>query len=231
VLRAHCPAPVVTCSLQRREADYAGDPQPDGTLWVCERATGETATLPVPPPGGYMAENALAAVAVARRNAARNGPQMETALGRLPAGGHALGGGECARLDTRSTTATTPIRSACARRWTRLRSGRRRAGNSWRWGRCWNWGGWRKEEHEALGRQGGRSLGRRGGGARRPAGQDAAAHSLVDGLQPAGFPAITVCVARDSAEAAAWLRERLRPGDALLLKASRGIRIEPFWTI
>jgi UDP-N-acetylmuramyl pentapeptide synthase len=55
VLRAHASAPVETCSLKRREADYAGDVQAGGRLWVFERATGESATLPVPPPGGFMA--------------------------------------------------------------------------------------------------------------------------------------------------------------------------------
>jgi len=35
-----------------------------------------------------------------------------------------------------------------------------------------------------------------------------------------------VTVATDPTAAAAWLRERMSPGDALLLKASRGVRIE-----
>ncbi|MGB4574254.1 MAG: hypothetical protein WBI79_04585, partial [Kiritimatiellia bacterium] len=37
-------------------------------------------------------------------------------------------------------------------------------------------------------------------------------------------------VASSHAQAAAWLRARLRPGDALLLKASRSIQIEKVLT-
>ena len=67
VLRERCAAEVVSCSLRRREVDYAGDAAEAGWLWVCERATGESARVPLPPPAGFMAANALKAVAVARR--------------------------------------------------------------------------------------------------------------------------------------------------------------------
>ena len=49
------------------------------------------------------------------------------------------------------------------------------------------------------------------------------ARAIVDAAQNAGAEAIFL----DSAEAAgAWLRENLRSGDAVLLKASRGVRLE-----
>jgi len=49
------------------------------------------------------------------------------------------------------------------------------------------------------------------------------ARPLVEAAQNAGAQALFL----DSAEAAgAWLRENLRPGDAVLLKASRGVRLE-----
>ena len=61
----------------------------------------------------------------------------------------------------------------------------------------------------------------------KPAGEpDEAAAALADGLRAGGLAAENVCGADGPAGAAAWLRERLRPGDALLLKASRGVRIE-----
>jgi UDP-N-acetylmuramoyl-tripeptide--D-alanyl-D-alanine ligase len=81
VLRAHVSVPVVDCSLKRRDVEYAGDPQADGQLWVYERATGESAVLPVPPPIDFMAGNALKAVAVARRCGA-SWEALAAALGR-----------------------------------------------------------------------------------------------------------------------------------------------------
>ena len=49
------------------------------------------------------------------------------------------------------------------------------------------------------------------------------ARAIVDAAQKGGAEAVFV----DSAEAAgAWLRDNLRAGDAVLLKASRGVRLE-----
>ncbi|MGA7522287.1 MAG: UDP-N-acetylmuramoyl-tripeptide--D-alanyl-D-alanine ligase [Acidobacteriaceae bacterium] len=49
------------------------------------------------------------------------------------------------------------------------------------------------------------------------------ARAIVEAAQKAGAEAVFL----DSAEAAgAWLRENLHPGDAVLLKASRGVRLE-----
>jgi UDP-N-acetylmuramoyl-tripeptide--D-alanyl-D-alanine ligase len=83
-------------------------------------------------------------------------------------------------------------------------------------------------EHEALGRF--VAAGRWAGVAVvpwKPAGTpDEAAQALVAGLRAGGLAAEQVGVASDPADAATWLRARLRPGDALLLKASRGVRIE-----
>jgi UDP-N-acetylmuramyl pentapeptide synthase len=39
-----------------------------------------------------------------------------------------------------------------------------------------------------------------------------------------------MCLAPDAAAAATWLQGRCRAGDALLLKASRGVRIETVLT-
>jgi UDP-N-acetylmuramoyl-tripeptide--D-alanyl-D-alanine ligase len=49
------------------------------------------------------------------------------------------------------------------------------------------------------------------------------ATSIVEGAKAAGAEAIFVPTPE---EAGAWLRENLRPGDAVLLKASRGVRLE-----
>jgi UDP-N-acetylmuramoyl-tripeptide--D-alanyl-D-alanine ligase len=55
---------------------------------------------------------------------------------------------------------------------------------------------------------------------------DEAAQALWDGLQGAGWPVDRRHAAADAADAAAWLGARLQPGDAVLLKASRGVHIE-----
>lgn len=226
VLRAHCSAPVVTCSLKRRDVDYAGDPQADGRLWVFERATGESATLPVPPPIGFMAGNALAAVAVARKcGAAWDG--LKVALGRAQPvgmrwaveevrGWTAINDGYNANpLSMRAALGAFASRPAAGRRFLAL-------------GPMLELGAGGVAEHEALGRF--VAAGRWAGVAVvpwKPAGTpDEAAQALVAGLRAGGLAPDQVGEVSDSAETAAWLRARLRPGDALLLKASRGVRIE-----
>ena len=85
-----------------------------------------------------------------------------------------------------------------------------------------------RAEHEALGRF---VAERRWAGVAgvpwKPAGvPDEAAQALANGLRAGGWSGENLIEAPNPAMAAAWLRERLRPGDALLLKASRGVRIE-----
>ncbi len=54
----------------------------------------------------------------------------------------------------------------------------------------------------------------------------AAAVEIADGAREAGFPSALIWTCRDAAAAADVVRERLRPGDALLLKGSRGVKLE-----
>lgn len=225
VLRARSSAPVATCSLKRRDADYAGDPQADGQLWVCERATGETAMLPLPPPGGFMAENVLRAVAVARKCGAA-WDAIAAALGRFRSVGM-----RWAVADVRGWTAVNdgynanPIsmRAALAAFADWPAPGRKFLAL----GPMLELGRMEREAHEALGRSA--AAGRWAGAAIvpwKPGGPDAAAQALAEGWRAAGGPDENLCAAAGPAEAANWLRARLRPGDALLLKASRGVGIE-----
>ncbi len=226
-LRERSSAPVVTCSLRRREADYAGDPQADGRLWVFERATGESAVVPLPPPGGYMAENALRAVAVARKCGVAWAALAE-ALGRVrPVGMRwAVEGvrGWTAINDGYNANPVS-VRAALKAFVDWPVEGRRflAVGPMLELGRA------ERAEHEALGRV--VAAGGWGGVAVVPwkgigGAPDAAAEALAEGLRAGGWPEEKRCAAGGAAEAAGWLRERLRPGDALLLKASRGVRIE-----
>jgi UDP-N-acetylmuramoyl-tripeptide--D-alanyl-D-alanine ligase len=49
------------------------------------------------------------------------------------------------------------------------------------------------------------------------------AQALVDGATQSGAEAVFVATPE---EAGAWLKANLRPGDAVLLKASRGVKLE-----
>lgn len=227
LLRARSSAPVVTCSLRRRDADYVGDVQADGRLWVCERATGETAVLPVPPPAGFMAENVLKAVAVARKCGA-DWPALAAALG----GAKSVG----MRWAVESVRGWTAINDGYNANPVSLRAALQ-AFADWpvpgrrflALGPMLELGRLEREAHEALGRLA--AAGAWAGVALVPwklleGIPDPAAQALAAGLRAGGWPEENLCAAADAAGAAAWLRERLRPGDALLLKASRGVRIE-----
>jgi UDP-N-acetylmuramoyl-tripeptide--D-alanyl-D-alanine ligase len=226
VLRAHSSAPIVTCSLKRRDVDYAGDPQAGGQLWVFERATGESATLPVPPPIGFMAGNALEAVAVARKCGVP-WDAIKTALGKTQPVGM-----RWAVEEVRGWTAINDgynanplsLRAALAA----FADWPVAGGKFLALGPMLELGDCGRAEHEALGRF--VAAGRWAGVAVvpwKPAGvPDLSAPALISGLRAAGFAEENLCAASNHAEAAAWLRARLRSGDALLLKASRGVRIE-----
>ena len=227
VLRAHSAAPVVTCSLRRREADYAGELQADGQLWICEQATGETALLPVPPPGAYMAENVLRAVAVARKCGAA-WEALEEALTRVrPVG---------MRWAVEEVQGWTAINDGYNANPVSLRAALK-AFTAWpvngrkflAIGPMLELGRLERVEHEALGHF--VSEGRWAGVAVAPwkvvdGAPDSAAQALAAGLRESGWPEENLCAATGAEAAAAWLRKRLQPGDALLLKASRGVHIE-----
>ncbi len=226
VLREHASAPVVTCSMRSREVDYAGDPQADGHLWVFERSTGESAVLPVPLPGGYMAENVLRAVAVGRKCGA-SWEVLADALGKSRSVGMRWAveevGGWTAINDGYNANPIS-LRAALKAFAAWPSKGRRFLAM----GPMLELGRLEKEEHEQLGRF--VAAGDWAGVAVvpwKPVGvADAAAKAMVEGLRAAGFSDEKICVAANHAEAAAWLRGRISSGDALLLKASRGVRIE-----
>ena len=225
VLRARSSAPVVTCSLQRREADFAGDVQSDGRLWVCERATGETAVLPVPPPVDFMAANVLKAVAVARKcgaawdalRAALEKPRTANLRWAVEevCGWTAVNDAYNANpLSMRAALRAFAHRPAAGRKFLVL-------------GAMLELGSHSRAAHEALARD--VAAGDWAGVAVLAAESDktrAAAGVLADALEKAGWPADRLCRAAGPAAASAWLRARLQPGDALLLKASRGVGAE-----
>ena len=187
-----------------------------------EKAGGDRAVLPVPPPGGYMAENVLHAVALARRC----GVTWEAAASAL--------------------RASRPVGMRWAveevRGWTAINDGynanpvsMRAALEAFRdWpvagsrflvlGPMLELGAQEAEDHEALGRVA--AGGDWAGVAVVSAGHDAAAEAICRGLENAGWPVEKRMLSSNAVEASDWLNSRLQAGDAVLLKASRGIRIE-----
>jgi UDP-N-acetylmuramoyl-tripeptide--D-alanyl-D-alanine ligase len=49
------------------------------------------------------------------------------------------------------------------------------------------------------------------------------AHAMVEGAKQAGMPAEFVTTPEEAGE---WLRREIKPDDVVLLKASRGVRLE-----
>lgn len=224
LMRARSSAPVAACSLADPAADYFGEILPSGGLRVREKATGERAELPVPPPGGYMARNALQAVAAARKCGAAWDALAAALAAFRPVGMRwavetvrgwtAINDGYNANpVSVRAALAAYAPWPVAGRRYLAL-------------GPMLELGSREAVEHEAVGRA--VAAGDWAGVALVPrqAAGEPAVQALAAGLRAGGWPADKTCVAPEAVAAADWLRARLRPGDALLLKASRGVRIE-----
>ena len=224
LLRARSSAPVVAVSLADPAADVFGEVLPSGALRVRELATGERADLPVPPPGGFMARNVLLAVAAARHCGAAWGALAAALAAFRPVGMRwaveavrgwtAVNDGYNANpVSVRAALAAFAQWPVAGRRFLAL-------------GPMLELGGREAAEHEAVGRF--VAAGAWAGVALVPwqTTAEPAAQALAAGLRAGGWPADKICAAPDAAAAADWLRARLRPGDAVLLKASRGVRIE-----
>jgi UDP-N-acetylmuramoyl-tripeptide--D-alanyl-D-alanine ligase len=224
VLRAHASAPVVAVSLSDPAADVFGEVLPSGGLRVREQATGERADLPVPPPGGFMSRNVLLAVAAARKCGAAWDALAAALAAFRPVGMRwaveavrgwtAINDGYNAKpVSVRAALAAFAQWPVAGRRFLAL-------------GPMLELGGREAAEHEAVGRF--VAAGAWAGVALVPwqTTAEPAAQALAAGLRAGGWPADKICAAPDAAAAADWLRARLRPGDAVLLKASRGVRIE-----
>jgi UDP-N-acetylmuramoyl-tripeptide--D-alanyl-D-alanine ligase len=224
--RERCRCRVVRCARVgwRGEADYWGEPLEGGLrLRVREEATGEEAELPVPPPGAYMAENLLRAVACARQyGAAWDG--LKEAIGGWRAVGMrwAVGDASGVAVVNDAYNANPASMRAAADAFL----GWRVAGKRWlALGPMLELGAAGPELHRELGEW----LARRAPWAGLAVAgwrEDAAelATAIHDGWKAGGGG--EAVLAESPEAAAAWLEARAEPGDAVLLKASRGIRAE-----
>lgn len=213
-------APVVRCSMAAAAADYLGRLEADGSLVVVEQG-GAGMRLPVPPPGGYMAENVLKAAALARRL----GASWEDIAAALKEDCH-VGyrwhveewEGKTLINDAYNANPVSMERALAAFAAMEV-PGRKFAAL----GPMLSLGAGEAAFHYALGRTvAALDL---AGVAVVPAGHEAAAEALRQGLMDGQYPAGRVII-KDYAMVADWLAGRLQPGDALLLKASRDVQLE-----
>jgi len=222
VLRAAAPGRVVTVALDAA-ADYVGRALPGrpGAFTVTERAGGAAVELATALPGDHVIRDALPAIALAR-GAGAGWDAIRAALGRyapppLRWERRTLDGVEVINdaynagpLSMRAALAAFVQTPARGRKWLVL-GGMRELGAA------------APAEHRALGAAVARgdwagllAVGELGG-------------LIADGAVRGGWAVGRVTACADCAAAAAELRRRLQPGDAVLLKASRGEQLERVW--
>jgi len=222
LLRSRCTAPVVTCSMLGKSADYIGEEEAVGQLRVVEASSGEQALLPVPPPGSYMIDNVLRTVAVARQCGA-SWDVLRTALSTSRPVGMRWAVeevGDWTAINDGYNANPVSMRAALKAFAAWPSKGRKYLAI----GPMLELGRLEQSEHESLGRF--VAEGPWAGVVIVKAEPHAAAEALQTGVLSAGWPADGIELSVDAAEAAGWLRERMRPEDVLLLKASRAVRIE-----
>lgn len=224
LLAAASPAPVTTTSLKTREADFCGSWTPPdatgfATLTVTERATGAITRLRYPLPGEHNASNLLLAFAAARRAgitavAATEGLQHFT----LPGNRwelHDQGGvtfiNDAYNANPDSMTASLHSFFAAPA------AGRRLAvlGDMLELG----------EQSAALHAAVGQRVAAFKPDALFTIGEMAST-ALADAAAAAGLPAARIFRYANATAARAPLHAFVRPGDSVLLKASRGLALE-----
>jgi UDP-N-acetylmuramoyl-tripeptide--D-alanyl-D-alanine ligase len=218
VLREAVPCRLVTVSM-RGAADYtleAGD-APDTGL-VTERATGEAVMLRLPAPGRHNRHNVLMAVAVARG--------FNVSWSAMAAGLRTYTPPPM-RWETSTVRDVTVVNDAYNANPLGMRAaldtfrGMPVAGRKWLvLGDMLELGVRAVEEHEAVGR-----LVAAGDAAGLIAVGPLGAR-LADGAEAAGWTPECVLRCATAGEAGEALAARVRPGDAVLFKASRGVHLE-----
>mgnify|MGYP003800314887 CR=1 FL=1 len=221
LLAAQSNAPVVTTSLVASDADYSGDVLDVlcGSLRVTERATGEQTTLRSGLPGVHNASNVLLAFAAAR-TAGVPAQAAAQALLRLSLPGMRWEVVPCngvtvvndaynANPDSMTAVLSTFAKLPCA--------GRRIAvlGDMLELG----------EHAEALDREVGRRVAELSPDALFAVGKDMVNY-LADEAVKAGYPAANVFCFSSVESAAAAVKAFAKADDCVLLKASRGMRLE-----
>lgn len=214
-------APVVTTSLLTPDADFCGevlDPL-SGALQVTERATGAQTVLRSGLPGEHNASNLLLAFAAARSAGVPATGAAQALLNlSLPGMRWEVSTRSGVTFVNDAYNANPQSMVAVLRTFMKLPCGGRRVvvlGDMLELG----------EHAEALHREVGRRAAELAPDCLLAVGPDAERY-LADAAVKAGYAAERVRCFKDAASAAAALKDFFKPGDCVLLKASRGMRLE-----
>jgi UDP-N-acetylmuramoyl-tripeptide--D-alanyl-D-alanine ligase len=223
LLKSHARCPVVTTSLMG-DADYVGKALNDdeGRFVVYEKASGERIKFETPLPGDYVIYDALLAIAVARQRGAEWDALVEAIRNYKPLAlrwnlqtfdgiDFVLDAYNANPVSMRAALQAFAQMKARGRKWVVL-AGMRELGAI------------DKEEHWSLGTDVARgewagliAVGDHG-------------ELIAEGAERAGWSGDRVVRCPDSAAAARALKDRINMGDAVLLKASRGEKLEDVLT-
>ncbi len=228
-LAARAAAPVVTTSLVTREADYYGEPLDlsVGRVRVSERATGEQIELRSGLPGDHNASNLVLAFAAAR-TAGVSAAAAAKGLARmvLPGMRWAVSERGGVTVVNDAYNANPQSMRAVLHTFMQMPCGGRRIavlGDMLELG----------AHTEVLHRELGCVVAELAPDALVAVGSDTARY-VADEAVKRGYPAARVTCCADAADAAATVSALARAGDSVLLKASRGMRLERIldaWTV
>jgi UDP-N-acetylmuramoyl-tripeptide--D-alanyl-D-alanine ligase len=221
LLAALSAAPVVTTSLASREADFFGEVTDPfgGGLRVTERATGEETALRSGLPGDHNASDLLLAFAAARRAGVAADAAARTLAGLvLPGMRWAVSERGGVTIVNDAYNANPQSVCAALRTFMQLPCRGRRVvvlGDMLELG----------SHAEALHREVGRTVAQLAPDGLIGVGPDTVRHLLDEAIH-SGFPASRAHGFPDAQAAAAALPELTRAGDSVLLKGSRGMKLE-----
>lgn len=228
-LAARAAAPVVTTSLVTREADYYGEPLDlsVGRVRISERATGEQIELRSGLPGDHNASNLVLAFAAAR-TAGVSAAAAAKGLARmvLPGMRWAVSERGGVTVVNDAYNANPQSMRAVLHTFMQMPCGGRRIavlGDMLELG----------AHTEVLHRELGCVVAELAPDALVAVGSDTARY-VADEAVKRGYPAARVTCCADAADAAATVSALARAGDSVLLKASRGMRLERIldaWTV
>ena len=227
-LREMCGGKAVTCGWgDETGLDYAGtvgEGERAGWMRIRETGSGEEAWVRIPPPGGFMAENALRAAAVGRRL----GATWEGIAAAMESGVRVGMRWEIVRLSGGRRAVNDAYNANPASMRAAVAAFAKEAGRKFlALGGMRELGPGALEAHRAVGRDVA-GAGRWDGVAVVGSGDEMGplADALSEGLREGGVPADRLFRAASHEEAARWLDGRMGEGDAVLLKGSRGATME-----
>lgn len=215
-------APVLPYGLGPAAAVTAREIEPDGLHGIAFTLCLPDGTVPVrlPVPGEHQVVNALAAAA-AGHAAGLSPAQIAAGLGQLQPSGQRTAVYDCGGISVIDDTYNASPASMAAALDLLAAAVRRDGGRAVAvLGDMYELGAEAEAGHRATGAKAAAT------GVDVLVAVGSLGRLIGEGAREAGLPAAQTAFAADNAEAIALLRERLRPGDTVLVKGSRGMQME-----